>query len=187
MRHKRNAFTLVELLLVVIAVVILSSMIMLAGGEAQSAAKATKIVNTLSELKMFAITWYNKNINKFDKNGNFHSTGKLSDSEKTLTEYFSSNDGKDEINNFITGNITIDYTSRGGYSILSNKDANGKITWYACHYLENNNPKELKSIKNKLKDKAQSAQNVLLQESSGTWKSYTNDDKIYIQILTLDY
>ena len=188
MRHKQEAFTLIELLLVVIVVVILSSMVMLAGGEAQSSAKATKIVSTLSNLKMFAITWYNKNKNKFDKDGKFHSDGNLKNSGQTLQEYFSSNDGKDEIDKFLTGTYAIDYTNRGSYSIISSKLENGKIGWFACYYLENNDTKERDRIKEKLKDKAQSQSGaVLMQESGGTWKTYDNAEKIYMQILTLDY
>ena len=194
MRHRQKAFTLVELLLVVIAVVILSSMVMLASGEAETSAKATKIVNTLSNLKMFAITWYNKNMNKFDKDGKFHENG-LKKEGKTLQEYFSSNSGKEEIDKFLTGTYSIDYTKRDSYSIVTGKLEDGKIGWFACYYLENKNTKERDRIKKKLENKAKNNKGgtdkkysyTLFQESSGKWQPYVDGEKVYLPILALDY
>ena len=189
MRHKKNAFTLVELLIVIIVIVILSTMLMLAGGEARAAAKATKIVNGLTNLKMSVLTWYRNNIEKFDKDGNFHKSGDLTKDAQTLQQYFSTSEGQAEIRKNLTGNFEISYSS-GGYGIISSTSNNSKPVWYVCYYLENNSERE--RIKPKLASKANLAKNksdesVLMQGSSGNWKSYTDGDVIYMPVLVFNY
>ena len=183
MRHKKNAFTIVELLIVTIIVVILSTMLMLAGGEARAAAKATKIVNALTDLKMFALTWYRNNINKFDKDGNFHKSEDLTKDAQTLKEYFSTPKGQDEIKKFLTGDLTINYSS-GSYGIINSKNKDGKPAWYVCYYLENNSERD--KIKTKLASKAALSQE-LLQGSEENWNIYSNSNEIYMQIMVFNY
>jgi len=178
MRHKKNAFTLVELLIVVIVVVILSTMVMLAGGEARAAAKAAKIVSGLTNLKMSVLTWYRNNIDKFDKDGNFHKNGDLTKDAQTLQAYFSTAEGQQEIKKNLTGNFEISYSS-GGYGIL-NITRNNKPVCYVCYYLENNSER----VKPKLEDKANEADNYLQQEDGN---KYTGGDKIYMPVFTFNY
>ena len=187
MGHKKNAFTLVELLIVIIIVVILSTMVMLAGGESQAAAKATKIVSALTNLKIFALNWYKDNSNKIDKKGNFHSDGDISSTSttgKTLKEYFSDSEGQKKIKNFLVGDITIS-SSSGGYEILNKDNNDGKPAWYVCYHLESN--KEATKIKAKLEDKANESKNLLWQEDGNKLKVYTNGDVIYMHVITFNY
>ena len=188
MRHKKNAFTLIELFIVVIVIVILSTMVMLAGGESQAAAKATKIVNGLTDLKMFALTWYRNNLNKFDKDGKFHKDGDLTNTAQDLKTYFSSDEGKAEIKKFLKGDFLISYDDNsGGYGILNGTNNDGQPAWYVCYYLESNT--ERSKIKNKLEDKANNLYNktLLLQKGNQKWEVYNGSNEIYTQILVFNY
>lgn len=176
MRRGQDAFTFVELLLVVITIVILSTTVMLAGGEAQSAAKATKIINTLTNLKMFALTWYKDNADKIDTDGNYNGVD--------LKTYFETPEGQSKIKKFFVNDVKVNYAD-GGYGILNHKDNDGKVIWCVCHYLEKNSDRG--KIKLKLADKAKTSQNVLLQEDNGKWKTYTDGEEIYMQVLALNY
>ncbi|MBR2207419.1 MAG: prepilin-type N-terminal cleavage/methylation domain-containing protein [Synergistaceae bacterium] len=175
MGHKKNAFTLVELLIVIIIVVILSTMVMLAGGESQAAAKATKIVSALTNLKIFALNWYKDNSDKVDKNGKINGTD--------LKTYFSSSDGQDKIRKFFVGDVTIG-NSGGCYEILDKNNNEGKPAWYVCYHLKSDS--EHAKIKAKLEDKARESQN-LFQESEGKLKTYTNGSVVYIHVITFNY
>ena len=188
MRHKKSAFTLIELFIVIIVVIILSTMLMLAGGESQAAAKATRIVNGLTDLKMFALTWYRNNLNKFDKDGKFHKAGDLTKDAQDLQTYFATDEGQAEIKNFLTGDFLISYASNsGGYGILNDQTSEDKPAWYACYHLESNT--ERSKIKPKLEDKANnSSQTILLQKDGDKkWKTYKDANEIYTQILVFNY
>ena len=176
MRHKKNAFTLIELLIVIIIVVILSTMVMLAGGESQAAARATKIVSTLTNLKMFALTWYKDNSDKIDKDGNFSGT--------ELKDYFSASEGQNKIKKFLVGDVTIS-SGGGGYEILNKDNNNGKSAWYVCYHLKNDS--EHTKIKAKLEDKARESKNLLWQENANKLEMYTNGDTIYMHVMTFNY
>ena len=189
MRHKKNAFTLIELFIVVIVIVILSTMVMLSGSESQAAAKATRIVNGLTDLKMFALTWYRNNLNKFDKDGKFHANGDLTKKPQDLQTYFSSNEGKAEIKKFLKGDYLISYEEgSGGYGILNginNNNNKSKPAWYVCFYLEDNT--ERSKIIKRLEDKSLLSPGFLLQKDNNTWKDYSDGNEIYMQVLVFNY
>lgn len=175
MSHKRNAFTLVEVLLVVIAVVILSTMVMLASGESQAASKATKIVNDLANLKIFALTWYRENIDNIDTAGNFNGSD--------IESYFRSSDGQDLIKKFFVNDVKVNYAG-GTYGIVSEKNNDGNLAYYVCFYLEKNSDGE--KIKSKLADKAATTSS-LLQKDGEKWIAYIDGQEIYMQILAFNY
>jgi len=174
MRHKRQGFTLIELLIVVLIVVILSAMFMLAGGEAQSMAKATKIVNGLTDIKMAVLTWYRNNTGKIDKDGKING--------KAPEDFFTTAKIKKYLNaasNFAMG------SSSGCYQVVLKQNNKSKPAWYACYYLEDSSDKN--DIKNKLMDKAAAFENNLFQGDSKSWTKYTDADQIYMPVLVFNY
>ncbi|MDY6399689.1 MAG: type II secretion system protein [Synergistales bacterium] len=62
---KRKGFTLVELLIVIVVIGVLSAMMMISSTEAVSSAKATKIINDMTQLKKATTAWYSR---KFSQN-----------------------------------------------------------------------------------------------------------------------
>lgn len=176
MRYKKNAFTLIELLIVIVVVVMLSAMMIFAGGEAQAMAKATKIVNGLSDMKMSVLTWYRDNMDKINKEGKINGIDpKDFFTTAVIKKYI--NTAKD----FAMG------SAAGNYEIILTQNSKSKPTWYACYHLENKSDKN--DIKEKLKDKAADksvAQGELWQRPKN-WEKYIDADEIYMQILVFNY
>lgn len=175
MKHKQNAFTLIEFLLVIITIMMLSSILILAGEESQAASKATKILNDLTNLKIFVLTWYKDNQDKIDSDGNFNGYD--------LKTYFESSNGQEELEKFFVNNVNVNY-SDGSYGILNEKNNDGNGALYICFYLEKNI--RTKKIKAKLASKA-AINSSLLQRDGQKWKVYIDGQEIYMQVLAFNY
>ena len=174
MQNKRQDFTFIELLIVIVVIFILSGMFMLAGRQAQAAAKATKIVSGLAGVKTAVLTWYRENMDKIKNDGTINGT--------KPDDYFKTTSFSDYLNakDFAIG------TSEGNYQVVSGKTSDGNPVWYVCYHLENKPDK--KDIKARLADKALAQPGHLLQNDSGSkWDEYSNGDDIYMEILVFNY
>ena len=177
MGHKRQGFTLVELLIVIVVIGILGGMFMLAGGQAQSAAKATKIVSGLAGVKTAVLTWYRENTDKIDNDGKIDGTVPEPSAYFTaerLSKYL--NAGKD---------FKMESNARGCYEVFCEKNNNGKPTWYACYHLDDKPDRN--DIKARLYDKALAQPGHLLQKDGSKWKDYLDSDDVCMEILIFNY
>ena len=168
---KQKGFTLFELLIVIVVIAVLSSMLMIAGGEAQSAVKATKIVNGLTDLKMAILTWYK------DNKDNVHvvnNEGKIGSTKIEAEKYFTDS----VLKKYIDGTGLKIAEKEGCYSVVSNYPP----VWYVCYQLENNSEKT--DIIEKLTDKAKLSGQLLRKNSSNQFVTYDQGDKIYMRVLT---
>ena len=151
---------------------------MLAGGQAQSAAKATKIVSGLAGVKTAVLTWYRENTDKIDNDGKIDGTEPSS--------YFTADKIKKYLN---VGNDFTIGTSGGNYEVKLIDNNDSKPTWYVCYYLEDKPDKN--DIIARLADKAL-AQSGDLWQKNGSWRNYSTDvtsgnDDIYMEILIFNY
>ena len=65
--HRRKGFTLAELLIVVVITAVITSMVMISSRESASAANAGRIIDSLVNLSMAAMTLYSNSTDHFAK------------------------------------------------------------------------------------------------------------------------
>ena len=179
MGHKRQGFTLIELLIVIVVIGILGGMFMIAGGQAQSAAKATKIVSGLSNVKTAVLTWYGENTDKIKNDGTINAA------ESAPSAYFTA----EKLSKYLNAGKDFTIGALGGnYQVIKDTAGDNKPAWYACYHLESKPDK--KDVIARLYDKALAQRGHLLQKSESGWEDFSNNpeaDKIYMEILIFNY
>ena len=183
MGHKRQGFTLVELLIVIVVIGILGGMFMLAGGQAQSAAKATKIVSGLAGVKTAVLTWYRENTDKIDNDGKIDGT---EPSAYFTAEFFTDSNSNNDRRTYLNAGKDFTMGSSGGnYQVIKDTTSDNKQVWYACYHLEDKPDRN--DIKARLYDKALAQPGHLLQKDGSKWKDYLDSDDVCMEILIFNY
>ena len=189
-RNNRKAFTLVELLIVIVVIGVLSAMMMLSSTEAVTSAKATKIINDMTQLKKATTAWYLENHHRIGQNaGNvkeefgIHVNGKI-----TRFSDFIKGSGQAEILKHINNDTSIKLGSKasdntGDFYIIR---STGKSKyWYVSYYLDNKSAR----LKEKLAARAKSI-GLFGSNDLGTDDQiktvYTNQKYVDMLILSLD-
>ena len=176
MGHKRQGFTLIELLIVIVVIGILGGMFMIAGGQAQLAAKATKIVSGLSNVKTAVLTWYGENTDKIKNDGTINAA------ESAPSAYFTA----EKLSKYLNAGKDFTIGALGGnYQVIKDTTSDNKQVWYACYHLEDKPDRN--DIKARLYDKALAQPGHLLQKDGSKWKDYLDSDDVCMEILIFNY
>ena len=110
LRRHKVGFTLVEVMIVIFALGVLSAMIMISSSEAVATAKATKIFNDMTQIKLAVIQWYRENPYKVGTNGKVGT--------QTLGDYFKTDKGKAELMKHIDStSISLNDDAVGSYTV----------------------------------------------------------------------
>ncbi|MBQ6775320.1 MAG: prepilin-type N-terminal cleavage/methylation domain-containing protein [Synergistaceae bacterium] len=180
-RHKAG-FTLVEVMIVIFALGVLSAMIMISSSEAVATAKATKILNDMTQIKLAVIQWYRENPYKVGTDGKVGT--------QTLGDYFKTDKGKAELMKHIDStSISLNDDAVGSYTV--NTSNNGKtIYWYVAYKVHDGSNKD-ESLMNKLEAKAATADLRRTSNFKNTNEKYhagnETNKNIYMLIMTFNY
>ena len=202
---KRNAFTLVELLIVIVVIGILTTMMMLASAEMAATAEAAKVVTNLEEWKMAAMMWYTNNIDKVNEKGRIKRSGE-SGGKFTGLFIYNKDVKAGEIYKYLdNGNLNVNpdgtvkddeggiyYTDYYSYGTITDSqgDTKTRVMWLIVYKLGDKNYRVQKKIE------ARAARAGIINKVPGGASisglpSYQADsngpDTVYVAIKVLDF
>lgn len=178
MRHKKQGFTIVELLVVTAIISVLAAMLMMASDEAVSSAKAAEIVSNLNEMKAAINAWYTSNFYRVDNDGrvNYKDVGiatgdykltkdsnpiqEISDDILQIRKYFSNNKVAINVNLGVKGSNMATDLEAGHYAVYDAGNGNRRRWWIGYSFKEKGEDK----VKDKL-DKRQASLGLRLLRS----------------------
>ena len=201
----RNAFTMIELLIVIAIIVILAGGLMIYGEETMASAKANNVILNMKDLKRATMEWYTDNFGgnlTFEKDGeNLHAIaykGRSGTSvrQRSIQDLFKDSDEyKADVTKY-SGNPSFSinnggqnkpYTAEDGYALtdalgMSDRTPikDGSIKRYQRWYVAYQIPKDSPKVKEKLANRALAE--GLLKNDLETYDGVEN----YVYMLIID-